>query len=60
MNSEITSPDQEKIPNGEEKNEQDQVEKLSVNSVRTQNLQWKLGQQAPSFGSILACLETTA
>ena len=25
-----------------------------------QNLHWKLGQQAPSFGSILAYLETTA
>ena len=26
----------------------------------TQNLHWKLGQQAPSLGSILAYLETTA
>ena len=25
-----------------------------------QNLHWKLGQQAPYFGSILAYLETTA
>ena len=25
-----------------------------------QNLHWKLGQKAPSFGSILAYLETTA
>ena len=28
--------------------------------VNPQNLHWKLGQQAPSFGSILGYLETTA
>ena len=27
---------------------------------KNQNLHWKLGQQAPSFGSTMANLETTA
>ena len=34
--------------------------KVYVCKVDNQNLHWKLGQQAPSFGSILAYLETTA
>ena len=35
---------------------------LKVENVRNiaQNLHWKLGQQAPSFGTILAFLETMA